>query len=48
MQENTPITDGPLSSDDVLGENLRLLILHKSINEILDEEDSGNKEEGKQ
>lgn len=45
MQENTPITDSPLNSQDVLGENFKLLILHKAFNEIVDGENSENKEE---
>lgn len=45
MQENTPITDTSLNSEDALGENLKLLILHKAFNEIVDEENPENKEE---
>lgn len=48
MQENSPVTDGGLSSDDMLGENIRLLILHRTFNEILEGEDSKNKEEVKE
>ena len=48
MQENTPITDAPLDSEDALGENLKLLILHKAFNEIVDGENPGNKEEARE
>lgn len=48
MQENTPITDNTLNSEDVLGENLKLLILHKAFNEIVDGEDSKSEEEARE
>lgn len=48
MQENTPITDSHFNSEDALGENLKLLILHKALNEIVDGEKSENKEEARE
>ena len=34
MQKDTPVTDDFLNDEDALGDNLRLLILNKSFDEI--------------
>lgn len=48
MQENTPITGSYLNPDDVLGGNIKLLILNKAFNEIVDGEDLRKEEEAKE
>ena len=45
MQKDTPITNDPLSSESVLGQNMELLILHKA---YLDLTEDDEKREGKE
>lgn len=48
MQQNNPVNDSSsLSNEDVIGENQKLLILHKVFNELTDKENSENEEEKK-
>lgn len=35
MRDNIPIDDGINSSDDVIGDNVKLLIMHKAFNELI-------------
>ena len=44
MQKDTPITNDPLSSESVLGQNMELLILHKAYLDLT-EDDEDEKEE---
>lgn len=44
MNEETPL-DGTMNSDDILGENIRLLILHKAMSEIGDSDDNTDMKE---
>jgi len=45
MQNDTPINDNTISTEDVLGDNMKLLILHKAFNEITSKD---NKKEEKE
>lgn len=45
MQKDTPITNDPLSSESVLGQNMELLILHKA---YLDLTEDDEKKEGQE
>ncbi len=47
MQNNTPITENTLSSDGILGDNMKLLILQKAFNEITSEDNEKREEEEK-
>ena len=46
MQKDTPITNDTLSSESVLGQNMKLLILHKEYLDLTDN-DEEKKENGK-
>ncbi|MBQ8764851.1 MAG: hypothetical protein IJZ12_02890 [Clostridia bacterium] len=39
MQKDTPITNEPLSSESVLGQNMELLILHKAYLDLTEEDE---------
>ena len=43
MQKDTPITNDPLSSESVLGENIELLSLHKAYLDLTENDE--NKED---
>lgn len=47
MRNNTPITENTLSSEGVLGENMKLLVLQKAFNEILSDDNEKKEEEEK-
>ena len=48
MQQNNPVSDPTsMSSEDVIGENQKLLILHKVFNELTEGENSEKEEEKK-
>lgn len=45
MKDNTPVNDPTQSSEDVLGENQKLLILHKAFNELTEDESEKDRRE---
>lgn len=48
MQKNTPVTNDPISSDGILGDNLEALILHKAYLELVkDKEEKEGKNDDK-
>jgi len=47
MQNNTPTSDNTLSSEGILGENMKLLILQKAFNEITGSNEEKTEEEEK-
>ncbi len=45
MQKDTPLTNDTLSSDSVLGENMKLLIQHKAYLELTQDDEKKEEQE---